>query len=95
MRQEFEAKYFGNTPPRPCFLLHVWPKMGKGMMTKTEAAQRWERAWALFQTDWIQDQPSYLLAVCPQASYLASLNLRTLFLSSMHSVPCGLQNKKL
>ena len=62
--------------------------------TKTGATERSERAWALFQSDRDQKQPRHLLALQPQASYLASLNSGALFSSSMCSVRCGLHGEK-
>lgn len=62
-------------------------------MAETEAVEKRKRVWA--PRDWVQNQPHHLLAVRPQASYLASPNSGALFPSSMLSVPCGLHKEKL
>lgn len=86
----YKAKFLGSKPSGLAFC-----KVGKGV-AKTEATERRERVWALFQRDWAQNQPHQLLAVCPQASYLASPNTGALSPpSTMSSVPCSLHREQL
>lgn len=73
VEQGFEAKFPGLNSPglsscSPCGL-------GEENMAKTKASENSGRTWALFQKDWVQNQSCHHLAVCPQASYAASLNL--------------------
>jgi len=73
VEQEFEAKFPGHNSPGLSSCSDCGPE--EENMAKTEAAENNGRSWALFQKDWVQNQSCHHLAVCPQASYSASLNL--------------------
>lgn len=80
VEHEFEAKFPGNNAQDLLLAEHVAQVEGEGVaggrnMAKLEAADNRGRTWAPFQKDWVQNQSCHRLAVCPQASYLASLKL--------------------